>query len=161
LLGTLLLFWNSFVRLAGRVFELPLLARIRHRAREVHEAIVSFRDQKRAFGLAFLVGLLLQLNFVLHHYLLARALGIDVGFGIFLFLVPLVSVLLLVPASINGIGLRENAFVLLMSTLGVANESAVAFCALLLAAMLLFGLAGGIVYAISGQRRRIFTEPDS
>lgn len=161
LLGALLLFWDSFVRQAGKVFDLPLLAGLRHRVREVHEAIIAFRQHKQAFGFAFFVGLLLQLNFVLHHYLLARALGIEVALGTFLFLVPLVSVLLLLPTSINGIGLRENAFVLLLSRLGVAHEAAVAFCALLLAAMLLFGVAGGIVYAISGQRKRSVTEPNS
>jgi uncharacterized protein (TIRG00374 family) len=158
LLGALLLFWDSFVRQAGRVFDLPLLARLKHRVREVHEAIVAFRHHKQAFGFAFLVGLLLQLNFVVHHYFLARALGIEVSLGTFLFLVPLISVLLLLPASINGIGLRENAFVLLLGRLGVTNEASVAFCALLLAAMVLFGIAGGIVYAISGQNRRKIVE---
>lgn len=152
MLGALLLFWNRFTRRAGRLFDLPLLARIKARVRLVHEAIVAYRHQRAAFVAAFGVGLLLQLNVVVHHYFLAQALDLGVTFGTFLFLVPLVSVLLLVPASINGIGVRENAFVVLLARVGVSRESAVAFCALLFAAMLLFGVAGGITHALAGRK---------
>lgn len=153
-LGALLLFWDRFVRQAGRFFDLPGLSRVKAKVRDVHEAIVSFRHRKADFGGAFIVGLLLQLNFILHHYFLSESLGLNVDLPVFLFMVPLVSVLLLLPASINGIGVRENAFVLFLGAVGVAREQAVAFCALLFGAMLLFGLAGGITYALAGRKEK-------
>lgn len=152
ILGALLLFWDRFVHRAGRLFGLPLLAKVKDRARKVHEAIVAYRHHGGAFAAAFGVGLLLQLNFVVHHFLMSEAVGLGVPLGTYLFLVPLVSVLLLVPASINGIGVRENAFVVLLAHVGVAREGAVAFCALLFAAMLLFGVAGGLTYALSARK---------
>jgi uncharacterized membrane protein YbhN (UPF0104 family) len=151
--GCLLLFWDAFVRQAGRLFELPILSRLKDKVRTVHEAIIAFRHRKRAFAFAFFVGFLLQVNVVVHHFLVAKSVGVGVSLGSFLFLVPLVSVLLLLPASINGIGLRENAFVLLLGKLSVAPEAGVAFCALLFSAMLIFGIAGGLVYAFSGERK--------
>jgi uncharacterized protein (TIRG00374 family) len=151
---SLLLFWKPFIAGIGRIFDLPVLRKVKRKARDVHEAMTSFRFHKIAFGYAFFVGLLLQLNFVLHHYFIARAVGMPVAFPVFLFLVPLVSVLLLVPASLNGIGLRENAFVVLLSVLGVPREQSIAFCALLFGAMVLFGIIGGIVYAVGGGVRR-------
>ncbi len=151
ILGGLLLFWNRFVETAGSIFLLPGLSRVKDRARAVHEAIVAYRNHKGAIGRALLVGLALQLNFVLHHYLLARAVGMELSLGIFLLLVPIVSILLLIPASINGIGIRENAFVVFLGSVGVDRGIAVAFCSLLFAAMLLFGVVGGLVYAFSGR----------
>ena len=152
ILAAVLVFWDRFVRRAGRVFDMSVLAKVKDRVRRVHEAIVTYRHRRGAFAAAFGVGLLLQLNFVVHHYCLSEALALGVPLGTFLFLVPLVSVLLLVPASINGIGVRENAFVVLLGQVGVAREGAVAFCALLFAAMLIFGVAGGITYALAGRR---------
>ncbi len=151
-LGSMLLFWDRFLRLFGRLFDEGILARVKDRVRRVHEAIVAYRHHRGAFGRAFVVGLLLQCNVVVHHYCLSEALGLGVGLGTFLFIVPLVSVLLLVPASINGIGVRENAFVVLLGRVGVAREGAVAFCGLLFGAMLLFGAAGGLTYALWGRR---------
>jgi len=152
ILAAVLLFWERFVHRAGRLFDLPVLARVKERVRRVHEAIVAYRYRRGAFAAAFGVGLLLQLNFVVHHYCLSESLSLGVPLGTFLFLVPLVSVLLLIPASINGIGVRENAFVVLLGQVGVAREGSVAFCALLFAAMLLFGVAGGITYAAAGRK---------
>lgn len=150
IMGSLLLFWKPFIGGLGRLFDLPVLRKMKRKARDVHEAMTSFRFHKGAFGYAFSIGLLLQFNFVLHHYFIARAVGMTLDVPVFLFLVPLVSVLLLIPASLNGIGLRENAFVVLLGVLGVPREQSVAFCALLFGAMLLFGVIGGIVYACGG-----------
>lgn len=68
--------------------------------------------------------------------------------------VPIIILVTLVPISLNGIGLREAAFIYLYGLEGVASEDALAMSAVLTALMMAFGLVGGLAtlsprYALS------------
>ncbi len=54
------------------------------------------------------------------------ALGVDVSYGSVLFIVLLINVISLIPISINGWGLREGAFVLMFTQVGVGGGEALA-----------------------------------
>ena len=91
---------------------------------------------------------LLQFAVILNYYLASLAVGIDLGITAFLFMVPVISIITMIPISIGGIGLRENAIVIIMAGLGVMEEKA-AVCSLLILVMLLIvGIIGGIVYIL-------------
>ena len=61
---------------------------------------------------------------------------------------PLATVLLLFPVSINGIGAREAVFVFFLARYGIPTPEAIAFSWIAYGLVLVFGLAGGIVYAL-------------
>jgi len=60
---------------------------------------------------------------------------------------PLISVFLVLPLSIAGIGQREAAFVVIFGTLGVSREIALAASVTIFLALLAISLVGGVFLA--------------
>ncbi len=61
--------------------------------------------------------------------------------------VPLVTLLTMVPVSINGLGIREGGFVLLLGRFGVAAEEALIISLIIYFISLLLSICGGVCYA--------------
>lgn len=66
--------------------------------------------------------LLFQLSNILCGFLIFKAFAIDLPFYFHLTFFPLISVILILPISISGFGLREGAFVYFYSLLGVDSN---------------------------------------
>ncbi|MEM1072127.1 MAG: lysylphosphatidylglycerol synthase transmembrane domain-containing protein [Planctomycetota bacterium] len=121
-------------------------------AGKLDRAFEGYRGNIGAFVRALGWSLLLQLNVVLLHWLVAAAIGVDIGFSPFLFLVPVALIVMLIPVSINGIGIRESIFATLFLLYGVEKTQAVAIALLVFSVFLLHGVFGGIAFAIRGPR---------
>ncbi len=101
--------------------------------------------------LAGLTGLAVAVQFlrVVTHVLVARALGIDVtplAFVQFFVFVPLLGLLMVVPISINGLGVREGAGILLFSQIGFSSEQALLMELITYAIMVVVSLLGGVYF---------------
>jgi glycosyltransferase 2 family protein len=83
---------------------------------------------------------------------LSRALHVEIGLAPFFLIVPLAVFIMMVPVSINGIGVRENVFVFFLGAFGVAEATGLAFAWLEYGTLLLQALAGGLVYAAGRER---------
>ena len=68
----------------------------------------------------------------------------------FFLVVPIATVITMLPISINGIGLRENAFVFLLGTLGSKADrpDTIALAWLAYGIIVILGLIGCIVYIL-------------
>jgi uncharacterized membrane protein YbhN (UPF0104 family) len=80
--------------------------------------------------------------------LIGRSLGLPVPPLYYGVLVPLVTLLTLLPVSVNGVGLREVACVALLAPLGVGRGEAVALGLLWFAVGVAAGLGGAVVYLV-------------
>jgi len=96
-----------------------------------------------SIGLSFF----LQINVILYHYFIGRALDLPIPFFYFCLVVPLVYLVLLFPFSINGIGVRESAFLFFLRGLAASPE-AIAFSWLQFFTTLVLGAFGGLVYVV-------------
>jgi uncharacterized protein (TIRG00374 family) len=92
--------------------------------------------------------LLLQLNVIVHFIIMTKALGIEVPITDMFVIIPVATILMLIPISINGIGLRDAIFVFMFGVYGVATESAVAFAWIALAMVIVQGVVGGVVFML-------------
>ncbi len=122
----------------------PLVQRALGRVRE---AVSSFRGKRGALGGALALSLLLQVNVVIAYYLLAQSLGLPVPFLNYFLIIPAALLVLMAPVSINGIGLREGAFVFFLGLYGIGRDEAVAFAWIAYGVLLIQGVLGGLVYA--------------
>ncbi len=122
----------------------PLVQRALGRVRE---AVSSFRGKRGALGGALALSLLLQVNVVIAYYLLAQSLGLPVPFLNYFLIIPAALLVLMAPVSINGIGLREGAFVFFLGLYGIGRAEAVAFAWIAYGVLLIQGVLGGLVYA--------------
>ena len=106
-----------------------------------------------ALGKACLVSLVFNLMLILFNILIAYGLEVYLPVGIFLLFVPIISFSLALPISIGGLGVREQAYVLLFGTLGISSATSVALgLTNWLITNLIVGLLGGIWYSLEGAR---------
>jgi glycosyltransferase 2 family protein len=140
-----LLFWppGRFVELAARL-RLPFLRQLQDR---FVEALTLFQGQTAVLHKALGLSLLLQANVVLYYYLIARALNFSVPLSAFFVIIPLALLLMVVPISINAIGIRENIFIVFLAVYGVSRPEAVAFAWIAYGLLIVQGVIGGVVYA--------------
>lgn len=116
--------------------------------KKVMDAFLAFKGKKNTLSSAFGLSLLLQTNVVIHFYLIAKALDFPVPFHHFFLIIPLSIFIMMLPISINAIGIRENIFAFFFASYGVSKPEAVAFAWLVYGLTIFQGIVGGIVYAI-------------
>ncbi len=118
-------------------------------AAKLEQGFAPYRGRWGVLGRALLISLAMIGNVVLMHWLIGRALGLELGLQVYFFAIPLATIVMLVPISINGIGIREGIFALLLGAYGVAEADAVALALLAFSTFLLHGVLGGIVFGIA------------
>ena len=98
----------------------------------------------RGLGLS----VLLQINVVTFYWALSQALGLEINYGSWFVIAPIAIFVMMIPLSINGIGVREAIFIFLLSQWDVTNSTALALAWLEYGIFLAFGLVGGLVYML-------------
>jgi uncharacterized protein (TIRG00374 family) len=86
--------------------------------------LAGFRNRRRLFIGLLAVAIVVQLSRVCVHILVARALGVRVAPLYFFLFVPLLAVIVSLPISFNGIGVREGAGIVLFGLVGVGRAQA-------------------------------------
>jgi len=126
--------------------KLPWLS-LSRKLRKFIEALAHFRDVSRKQMLTFLTLVMAPHFFgVLLYWLLAEALGISLSVVTLGWMRSVVTLAIMVPISIGGLGLRDGILVFLFGFYGVAQESALAFAILaFLMTVLLPAIVGGFV----------------
>lgn len=95
--------------------------------------------------ISMFLAIVFQLGIVLSNYLFCVALDISISYLQLLSVVAAVSLLQALPISIAGLGVREGAYVYLLSLQGVAEPMALALSLLTFGTQVLFALAGGLL----------------
>ena len=128
-------------------FLLPYARRLRLEtpARAVYDGLHGYRDHPGALLVVALVTAVAQLTRVLAIYASGRAVGIDLPVLPYVVLGPLLFLVMLVPFTINGIGVREAFFVSFLGNLGVDHDSAFACGFLFFVMTILLALPGVLI----------------
>ena len=103
------------------------------------------RQKALLFG-SLLISFLNQLLVIAVTWIMALGLRMDVAPLWFLVFVPVITLISMIPISLNGMGLREYAFMSLFGAIGVDRESCIALGLLSSIVLVLSSLPGGIVY---------------
>ncbi len=121
----------------------------------VYSAFRIYAKTPGALAHALFWGILLQMNYILHYWFLAKALGLDISVAFFLVIIPIRAITLMFPLTINAIGLREWFDVATFGFLGIAEPSAVAFAELGWLVQIFLALFGGIYYSFRKKRQPV------
>ena len=114
----------------------------------VAEGLNSLCSNKGSIGIAILTSLVIQFMASVIVWIAALSIAIDAPFIVFLIFVPLINLSVMVPLTINGIGLRESLFYLLFSQIGVPVEMAVSLSLVNFLIVVLVAIPGGIIYSL-------------
>jgi uncharacterized membrane protein YbhN (UPF0104 family) len=113
-------------------------------------AVVA-RD-KRLVGWVLLLGVVVQGMLVAANVFLALALHLSVTVAAMAAILVITAVVAVLPLSINGLGLREGAYVWCLTAYGISRDDATAFAFLMLGLVLATSAIGGLVYVAGGGR---------
>jgi uncharacterized protein (TIRG00374 family) len=92
------------------------------------------------------ISLLNQLLVIAVTWIMALGLRLHISAAYFLIFVPVITLISMIPVSLNGMGLREYAFMSLFGAVGVLPASCIALGILSSIVIILSSLPGGVVY---------------
>ena len=103
-----------------------------------------------------LLALVVQFLRVATHVLVGRALGVEMTFGLFLsfyIFIPLLGLVMILPISLNGLGVREGTGILLFTTVGFSDERALLLEFITYVVMVAVSIIGGVLFLQRHLRR--------
>jgi uncharacterized protein (TIRG00374 family) len=126
---------------------------IREQFEAVQAAVHVYRERVAIVWIAFAASVALQTLVVWYYYAVAHALKIELPLNACFLMVPLCTLVQMVPVSFNGWGIRESMFALYFGQIGLSRDSALAFSLVGATLIVLLSLSGAVVWAArSGER---------
>ena len=146
LLLAVLLFHRRTARaLQERVFPLGRRLRLDRPLASLHAAMHGYREQRGALALVLGITLGLQSARIVAIWCCGEAVGIDVSPLVYAILGPLLFMVLMVPFTINGLGVREVFFVAFLARFDVEADAALATGLLFYAVTVAAALPGALI----------------
>jgi glycosyltransferase 2 family protein len=108
--------------------------------------VIPYISNPGALLPAIILSLVLQGSLAACQYLLAVGIGLKISLATFILIVPIANVLASLPVTINGLGLREAAYMVLLGLAGASKDQAVALSLLYFGATLIGNLTGLIPF---------------
>ncbi len=109
----------------------------KHRMVLVNSLIISLANQFLAISI---------------NWIMAEGLHIHVPLFYYFLFIPVVTLISMIPVSLNGMGLREYAFLSLFGSIGVDREAAIALGLLSSMTIFLSAIPGGMIYVFFRNR---------
>lgn len=145
-LALAVLFSRRLRLLIGRLFQRGRLQRLQPLYDNISGALDAYRFHYRALLIAFVWGLagLMATNIV--NWLLFQAVAGGVPFVDVMLFNPLIALMLLIPISVGGHGVLQNAYPRLYGLLGVPEAQAIAVSLLMSLIIIVDSLPGGLLW---------------
>jgi hypothetical protein len=128
----------------------PILARVVHLMprpiRRAGNIVMPYLHRPQTMLPAIVLSLILQISLAICQWMLARGLGLSTPVAIFLLCVPIANVFASLPLTLNGLGIRETAYLMLFGMAGVRHDDAIALGLLWFAATMIGGLTGAVAF---------------
>jgi uncharacterized membrane protein YbhN (UPF0104 family) len=128
----------------------PLVARMIHLMprplRRAGGIVAPYLHHPGALIPAIALSILLQITLAAGQYLLAVGLGMTAPLSLFILCVPIANVFASLPLTLNGLGIRESAYLVLFGMAGMRKEDAIALGLLLFAVTMVGGMTGAIAF---------------
>jgi len=157
LLANLALFYRRSYDLLHRVLSLFKLKKADEKVERIFLSFNAFRGKWGLMATALFLSIVVQVGCALVNLLAASAIGLKTNNGWidYLILIPTIGLVTMAPVSVNGMGLREGAYIMLFTsaTVGANEHQAAALAFLWLGVTVATGLPGGIIYVLRGGKR--------
>jgi hypothetical protein len=131
------------------IARIQFLKPVESRLRDVLNGMTALRASPGSLGSALVLSCILQAVVVCQFTILAAALDLGMDFAALAVIVPIVSLLTILPISINGIGVREVGLAAVGAAFGLSIDGAIALAWLFLLIATLYALVGGLIYLLS------------
>lgn len=144
LAGVLSVFWLGLQSIERILALLP----DPHPARSIVAQLLPYQQRPMLIAKAVAWSFVVQMGGSVVVALMARTLQVDLPLAVWFAIVPLVALLMVLPISIGGFGMRENAMEYLLGEQGVSTDKAVAVALLWGLGTIVTGLVGGVLFLL-------------
>jgi len=120
----------------------------------LYESLMEYRGRGRDVARAYAGGIGVQLLGISGVWFVGSATGLDLGFTYYAVVVPVASVLVMIPLSIGGVGIREGTLVYMLGYYGVEAERALALSLAWFGIVLMGNLIGGVEFVRMGMMEK-------
>ena len=144
--GFILIFNRNFARKLLFIQNFLDKFGIGRKIRGIYEGLHDFKNHKRAVVFAMILSVVGQSVSIFALYWMAIALGSKASPLYFFLLVPVVHLVSMLP-SLNGLGIREGAYIYFLTPY-TGKECAAALGILWLGLLILLSVVGGVIYLI-------------
>jgi uncharacterized membrane protein YbhN (UPF0104 family) len=128
----------------------PLVARMIHLMprpiRRAGNIIAPYLHHPTTLLAPIALSIALQITLAVAQYLVAAGLGLGTPLSLFILCVPIANVFASLPLTLNGLGLRESAYLVLFGMAGMGKDDAIALGLLWFAVMMVSGVTGSIAF---------------
>lgn len=146
ILGNVAIFAPYLHRLLTDFLRRLHLNRLAHKTDTISNVFLIMGKHRYVLLLSLLISLINQLMVASVTWILALGLRIKLPMYYFLVFVPVITLISMIPISLNGMGLREYAFMSLFGAVGISMASCIALGLLSSIIMILASIPGGVVY---------------
>lgn len=146
-LGLALIYRGLLSRVSRATGALRLLQvlKIDAAVKKIYGALSIYLKNKQVISQTLGLSLVTQVISFYSIFIFARSLGFELPWGRIILIMPLISIISMLPVTLNGLGLREWGFVFFFGQ-NIGAAGALSLSVLYLAAFLLTSLIGGITY---------------
>lgn len=130
------------------MFKSVTLWNIGERLDRMYDSLYAFTAHKVILWQCFALSIICQTLAILAAYSLALAINLKLAPVYFFMVLPMIWIITMVPLSINGLGIREGAFVFFFTKVGMSESAALLLSFLNFSQLIILGLIGGIVYLV-------------
>jgi uncharacterized membrane protein YbhN (UPF0104 family) len=140
------------------LLSLPLLLRWSQRFERIHRVVAAlavYRHRPLLLVSTSVLSLAVQAANVVLVWLIGRAIGAAVPAGYYWIAVPMVSLLTMLPISLNGMGIREGGMVVFLAPVGVTSATAISLAFLWFLVFTATSLVGAGLYLLGNFSRPV------
>ncbi len=149
----LLLSSDRFIRWAKKLSEFVFRKidpfSIKKRSIKMLKSINLYMKKRRTIGSALLISFIYHSLLIISNYILGIAVGIDISMYYFFIFIPITHIILFLPISIRGLGVREVIYVYFFTQVGATGAQAFSLSILVQIMGVISSLIGGFVYLSS------------
>lgn len=121
--------------------------------RKVLEPVIVFwKDLKLITNVLFL-SILLQVFVIICHFFIAQSLNIQIPFSYYLIFYPLTTLAGFMIPSLNGLGIREGAYIYFLKQVNIGTDQGLAFSICWLIILFITSVIGGLIYLFGDFRK--------
>lgn len=155
---SLTLFWAllqpRFLAIVESVLARIGLGRLKPQLDHLAQHLAAFREKPALLVEVFGIAVLTQVSRIGVHALVAQAFGLHIALTFFFLFVPLLAVIVSLPISFNGIGVREGAGIVLFGWIGVSRTAAFSLQFTTYLVAVAVSLLGALVFLVRIPHRR-------
>jgi uncharacterized protein (TIRG00374 family) len=154
-LGNIAIFAPRFHRRLTDVLRRIGMPKIAIKIDTISSAFQIMGKHPRVLFGSLAISLFNQLMVISVTWIMSLGLRLNISFSYFLIFVPVITLISMIPISLNGMGLREYSFMSLFGAIGVSPASCIALGLVSSLVLILSSLPGGLVYIFFRNRSDI------